>query len=44
MTISSLAFFDILQRNRLIGDVTHIKTVHLIIESMIWEGYIISHL
>lgn len=44
MTISSLAFFDILQRNRLIGDVTHIKTVHLIIESVIWEGYIISHL
>jgi hypothetical protein len=44
MTISSLPFFEMLQRTRLIGEITHTKTLHLSIESMIWESYIISHL
>lgn len=43
MAIGSKHSFDIMQRNKLLGDVVQTRTLHIAMESFVWESYAITH-
>jgi hypothetical protein len=43
LAIGSKYFLEIMQRNKLLGEVALLKTVKIVMESVIWENYIITH-
>lgn len=43
MAIGSRDCFDVMQRNRLLGDLVQTRSLTVDLESFVWEGYVISH-
>lgn len=43
MAIGSRHCFDVMQRNRLLGDVVQTRSLPLAMESFVWESYVLTH-
>lgn len=43
MAIGSKHSFDIMQRNKLLGDVVQTRSLQIAMESFVWESYVLTH-